>query len=236
MKKFRLFCLPHAGGNKYSYKKFEEYASPYLEVVLMEYPGRGERIKESPQTDAHGLADLLVNEIQHQMDIPYAIYGHSMGTLIGLLITRKLRIRNMILPRFLFFTGSEGPSTRVHPKQRHLLSKADLIEALRTMGGLSEEVLSYPDIFDFFEPIIRADFQAIENFKYSPDMPLAVPITIIIGTKEDVTIEEARSWQLETSHPLEVMQLSGHHFFIFSHTERIMRLVNEKIHEQISNS
>jgi len=232
MKKFKLFCLPHAGGNRYAYKKFADCAPAFLDVVLLEYAGRGEKIRQQPITDVLALAAAMAEEIKKQINVPFAIYGHSMGSLVGLLATRILRRDNVALPKFLFFTGSEGPSTRTHPRTRHLLPKPDLIEELRSLGGLSDEVLSHPDIFDFFETIIRADFQAIETYRYTPEPPLNIPITIAIGTQEEVTLTEARSWQQETREPLEVMQFSGRHFFIFSHVEKIMKLIGEKIMEE----
>ena len=99
------------------------------------------------------------------------------------------------------------------------------------MGGISEEVLKESEIMDFFLPIIRADFQAVETYEYIQRENFDIPINIAIGTEEKVTPEDAKSWQIETSRPIELMQFHGNHFFIFDHTESIMKLITEKILE-----
>ncbi len=231
MTRFNLFVLPHAGGNKYAYKPFADVAPSHVNVILLEYPGRGERLQQATVSDAVSLARLMVSEIRHYLHTPYAVYGHSMGTLIGLLMLREIQQLALPRPKFVFFTGSEGPATRKHEKIRYKLPDPELIEELRSLGGVSQEVLNEPQILEFFLPIIRADFQVIETYEYVPARPMDIPFSIAIGTQENVTVEEARSWQKETRRPVEVMQFHGQHFFIFDHTHRIMKLIAEKVND-----
>src|SRR5579864_9349667 len=116
--KFNLFCLPHAGGNKYAYKRFVDAAPPFVKVIPLEYPGRGERVDEDPITDVIELTKLMLSEIKDDLGSPYAIYGHSMGTLVGYLMLREMRGAGYEFPEFLFVTGSEGPATRKKDKIR----------------------------------------------------------------------------------------------------------------------
>jgi surfactin synthase thioesterase subunit len=227
--KFNLFCLPHAGGIKYAYRRFVDLAPSFVKVTLLEYPGRGERIREAPIKDVVKLAELMVSEIKDDLDTPYAIYGHSMGTLVGYLMVREIRHAGYADPKFLFFTGSEGPSSRKKDKIRHLMSESDLIAELRSLGGISDEALNEPEILEYFLPIIRADFQAVETYEYGRSADLDIPINIAIGSDENVTAEEAGTWQVETKRPLELMQFSGNHFFIFEHMEQIMKLIINEI-------
>ncbi len=46
MKEIKLFCLPFAGGNRYSYREFTAKAPSFLKVIPLEYPGRGNRVHE----------------------------------------------------------------------------------------------------------------------------------------------------------------------------------------------
>ena len=227
--KFNLFCLPHAGGNKYAYRRFVELAPSFVNVIPLEYPGRGERVREAPITDAVNLAKLMVSGIKDRLSTPYAIYGHSMGTLVGYLMVQEIRCAGYPDPKFLFFTGSGGPATRKKDKIRHLMSETEFIAELRSLGGISDEVLNEPEILEFYLPIIRADFQAVETYQHVPFEGLDIPINVVIGREEDVTEEEAGSWQMETKRPLEFMQFDGNHFFIFQHTDQIMKLITNKI-------
>jgi surfactin synthase thioesterase subunit len=229
--KFKLFCLPHAGGNKYAYKSFVDAAPAFIKVIPLEYPGRGERIQEKLITDVMELVKLLLADIRSELHAPYAIYGHSMGSLVGYLLAREIRKVGYASPKFLFFTGSEGPATRKNEKIRHLLPENELIEELKSLGGLSDEVSNEPDIIKFFLPIIRADFHAVETYQHVKGENFDIPINVAIGTEEKVTLEEAKSWQMETRVPIELIQFHGNHFFIFDHTERIMKLITEKLLE-----
>ena len=53
--------------------------------------------------------------------------------------------------------GNSGPGTGDR-KLRSVLNDEDLKEELRSLGGVSDEVLNYEDLFNFFAPIIRSDF------------------------------------------------------------------------------
>ena len=90
-KGINVFCLPFAGGNRYSYREYKEKAPSFINFINMEYPGRGARIKEPLISDT----DILVNDLYKDIitmigDGDYAIYGHSLGGLITYLLTRKL--------------------------------------------------------------------------------------------------------------------------------------------------
>ena len=107
-----LFCLPFAGGNKYSYQKYIEKAPSFLNIIPIEYPGRGARMKEPLISEAELLVDDLYHLIKKAADQgDYAIYGHSMGGLIGYLVARKLIENNHRPPLHLFITGTSGPTS-----------------------------------------------------------------------------------------------------------------------------
>lgn len=74
---------------------------------------------------------------------------------------------------------------------------------------------------DVFEPILRADFTATENFRYRQTAPFDIPITCMIGLEERTTKDEAMAWANETTAALEVIEYTGNHFFMFQHLREI---------------
>ncbi|MEO6220985.1 MAG: alpha/beta fold hydrolase [Ginsengibacter sp.] len=226
-----IFCLPFAGGNKYSYRDYKEIAPSFINFISLEYPGRGARIKEPLISDTHALVNDLYNKIAQNIDdCDYAIYGHSLGGLVAYLLTRKLIENNHKPPVHLFISGTTGPSSASRgEKKRHLLPKPDFIQELKDLHGMPDEILENDDLLDYYEPILRSDFKASEVYVYKNDDPLDIPITVITGTEEDMEIADIELWQKETTQTVDFKRLPGNHFFIYNHAQAIIRIISKKL-------
>jgi surfactin synthase thioesterase subunit len=233
MLKITVFCLPFAGGSKYSYRGYVNAAPRNIEVVPLEIPGRGSRSKEKLLTNIHLILDDVFMQVRDRVSQPYAIYGHSMGTLLAYLLTKRLVTAKMPLPLHLFLSGSGGPAVHHREEVYHLLPKAAFLNKIRNMGGSPDEILDDEILMNFFEPILRADFQATETYQYAPLGPFDIPMTCMIGLQEKTTYEEVLAWKRETTGSFEVMQFPGKHFFIFDHENEILKIIDDKLKTSI---
>lgn len=216
-KKIRLFCLPYAGGNRFSYKLYKDHFPEHVELYPVDYPGHGTRMKETPLTDLRQIARDVHEQIKDQLSSPYAIYGHSMGALVGYLLTREIVLHNQPPPLRLFFSSSEAPSVKSPHAGKHLLPRPDFFQALTDIGGMPDEVLRHQDLLTFFEPVLRADFQAISEYRHQHAPPLDIPITVMTGKAEDMPPEDVEKWQNESFHAVSHRYFEGGHFFILQH-------------------
>ncbi len=228
MKQPNLFLFPFAGGSSYSYRMFKDIFPKEFSLTSIEYPGRGARMRENLLKETQSLvaqSDLTVSRGLHA---PYFFFGHSMGTLISYLLIKKFQKEKKELPVHLFVSGRGGPS---QPPEniRHNLPTDEFWTAVEELGGCPEEVLSSKELKEFFEPILRADFEALETYQYESSAPLNIPITIFLGKDDKVTHEEALLWQRETIYPIEIHYFEGGHFFIFDHVKEISQLITDKI-------
>lgn len=228
-KPIKVYFLPFAGGSSYSYHSFVRKAPPLTNVKPIEIPGRGTRISEGLLNDIQQVVDDVYQQIEHELDEPYALFGHSMGTIIVYLLTHQLIRNNKPLPIHVFVSGAGGPSIENYRVARSNLTGDELIHELRVLGGCPEEILNDPKMMDLFAPIIRSDFKCVESFKYQKRDPFNIPITVFFGRDEDVTSEEADAWKAESLKPVEVFELPGKHFFIFEHVEEILKTVSQKL-------
>ena len=73
MKQITVYCLPFAGGSKYSYRGYVKSAPPFLNIVPLEIPGRGARSNEKAMTRLELVAEDIFNQIKNDLDKPYAI-------------------------------------------------------------------------------------------------------------------------------------------------------------------
>ena len=232
-KTIQLFCLPFAGGNKYSYREFIEKTPSFLKIVTLEYQGRGTRMQDALVTDINEMVNDVFGQVSPligQQD--YAIYGHSLGGLMAYLLTLKLVENNHKPPMHIFITGTSGPSSpdRQEEKKRYLLPQKEFIEEIRALDGMPEEILENEELLYYFEPILRADFQASETYTYRERPPLTIPFTVVTGTEEDIEPENIKLWQKESIYPVDFKRLPGKHFFIFQHTFKIIEIISKKLY------
>ena len=230
-KSIYLFCLPFAGGNKYSYREYIEKAPPFIKVYPLEYPGRGSRMKEPLMSNVEELIDDLYAQMKTLADKhDYAIYGHSMGGLLSYLLAIKVMENNLRAPLHLFITGTTGPSALSRKEKiRHLMGKTEFIQEIKDLKGMPDEILESEEMLQYFEPILRSDFKVSENYTYEYHSPLDIPFTVITGTEEDMEIEDIRLWQKESKFTVDFKQFQGNHFFIYTHVDNIVDIIGKKL-------
>lgn len=233
MNQIKLICLPFAGGSKYAYQKFIKLSPDWMDVVPLDLAGRGSRINEKPMTVMGDIVEDILEKIVPIIDQPYAIYGHSMGALTTLLLVREIRKRGLPMPMHIFVTGHGGPSTSDKKIVRYNMEQKDLVSELKALDGMPEEVLKDKVLLDYCLPIIRADFEAIETYEYEEDEPLDVAITCVIGREEQISLERAESWKVETNLELVVKQYPGKHFFIFNYEQELIQLICKTLDAQL---
>jgi len=213
-----IVLLHFAGGNCYSF----QFLKPYLEdreVVVLELPGRGKRTGEPLICDKLQAVDDLADQFFRQrIQGDFIIYGHSMGATLGLLLCEKLEAAG-IYPRCFIATGSCGPGIGDEQDTYRLTGEA-FKNALRRLGGISELVLQEEELFEYFEPVIRADFELLEKDRIEPAMPLRTAIHAIMGAEED-DVEHIRNWQRFSAGKTITDIWPGNHFFIHDHPEQL---------------
>jgi surfactin synthase thioesterase subunit len=228
MQKINLFCLPFAGGSKYSYNDFVHDPPPAVNFIPLDLPGRGARVREGHLRDIGLMTDDVYRQIRSYGNMPYAIFGHSMGALLGYLTTIKISKENHDPPIHLFCSGMQAPSTRKKSSD-HLLSNDELIKKISALGGMPPEFLSNKYLIDFFVPILRSDFTAIDTYTYEWAGKQFFPLTVFSGTEEKFSNSDLFAWQQETEMPIEVRRFSGNHFFLFEHKAELMHIINDRL-------
>ncbi|MBC8757073.1 thioesterase [Kordia sp. YSTF-M3] len=221
-----LVCLHFAGGNKYSYTPLEAFLDRNIKLITLELPGRGRRFQEPLLTNVNEVVNDLFEQLKNNVTKPYAIFGHSMGAILTHLLTRKIVESEFANPIHLFVSGARAPKIKRLPPFYHDLPKDEFVDKIRKMGGCPEEILADDELMALFEPPLRADFKAIETYEYKKQEPLKIPLTVFIGNKDKVTWEEAKAWQDESTHTIDIKEFEGNHFFIFQHKKEITALFN----------
>lgn len=227
-----LYCLPYAGGNSFSYRPLEACCPPHLKVAGVELPGRGRRAGETLRHCLEELADDVFQQLRPAVGSGrYALFGHSMGAALAYLTLRRIRRAGLALPEALIVSGKSAPGV-AEKKTRHLMPRPEFVQMLHELGGCPPEILQEEELLDYFEPILRADFRAVETWQPRPEAPLAVPLVVLHGRDDEVTRDEAAAWACETSAPFQLHEFDGDHFFIQRHWAQIAALIGAALEVQ----
>lgn len=224
MPKPQLFLLHFAGGNCFSFQAMTAALNDF-EVISLELPGRGRRMDEALLTDFDLAARDFYDQISRRLTAPvFLIYGHSMGAYLALRVTHMLESSGKT-PEYLIVSGNPGPGVRDN-KKRYLLTGDAFVSELKKLGGVPEEFLMNKELFDFFEPILRADFEVSEKNALDMEPAVMAPIFAVMGSQED-NVEKISNWSRFTRSHFQYEIMEGDHFFIFQHADKIARVVRE---------
>jgi medium-chain acyl-[acyl-carrier-protein] hydrolase len=169
-----------------------------------------------PMTAAQEIARQLAPEIIALVRSPYAIFGHSVGALCAFEVSREIRRLNGPLPVHLFVACRPAPSIPMVRTELAALPLDELAGLLRRLGGTPEYVLENPEMLGLLQPVLAADFQVNEVYKYRIEPRLPIPISAFASTLDHFACaEDVAGWQEETGAGYTQLVLEGNHFAIF---------------------
>lgn len=211
-----LFLLAHAGGSAAVYQTAFKRLAARFEIVALELPGHGRRINEPLLTSL----ELMVADLGRQVErvlaaaTDYVIFGHSLGGLAAFLLAGEISSRGLPPPARLIISSACVPgSHRVNPALL-TLSDANLWRASADyFGALNHEALDSEELMLLFAPILRADLQAVLDYKPRGGFrPLDIPLAAVFAEGDIVSLEDMNRWRSFAVHPVSVSKLTGGHF------------------------
>lgn len=220
--------FPFAGGNEYAYDQMGIFQA--FDRKPARLPGRGSRIGENLQRSIRGLVKDFWACPNFDPNRPYFLYGHSMGSLLAYEVALECKRKEIPAPLFLMVSGRQAPKFGdKHELPRHLMTKTSFWNELKSYGGIPQALFDEPELLDFFEPVIRADFEAVYHYSQVDNLKLDIPVIALAGEGENISDIELSSWREVTSGSFRSMKLPGNHFFIFDHGPKLRELIEETV-------
>jgi medium-chain acyl-[acyl-carrier-protein] hydrolase len=226
-----LFIFPYAGAGPAAFGKWASEFTDYIELWLAHFPGRGSRHTESPIKELDILVESTQQAIQPLLDKPFAFFGHSLGGLVAFELSRSLTRANLPQPNVLFISACGAPHLPDPNPPIHALPDSEFTKALQDLNGIPEEISTHPELMEILLPVLRADFEAAENYQYSSsERPLARPI-VAFGGEDDprVSRERMEGWASQTSSGFRSIYFLGDHFYFNSVREEIVQSITREI-------
>jgi medium-chain acyl-[acyl-carrier-protein] hydrolase len=214
----RLVCFPYAGSTAALFRGWPALLPMDVEVLAVQLPGRARRIREPPLRRVDEISAPVALTLGPELNRPFAIYGHSMGALLGFELARALAEIGARPPVRLFVSGFGGPSTAVPRRSVADMTDDEFLDYLADLNGTPSKVFDDSELMALMLPILRADFEMVAGYRYRPAPRLACPITAFIGHDDpEVSAEELGAWRVETDEDCKIVVLPGDHFFLHEH-------------------
>lgn len=218
-----LYCFAHSGGSVGEYLRWAP-GLPGIGVFGLQLPGRAERLAEPPLTDVRALATAIVDEVAFRT--PFVVLGHSFGALLAFEVSRELRRRGRPAPRGLVLSSFRPPETPRVPTRLHDLSDRELLAAIDDRyGGLPPRLWDEPELAELTLPAYRADFTALESYRYVAEDPLSIPLHAACGDRDTVTRDEMARWHVHTTGRFQLETFAGDHFYFRAGRTGLLRLI-----------
>ncbi|MED4400359.1 thioesterase II family protein [Metabacillus fastidiosus] len=225
-----LFCLPYAGGSEAIYFKWNQYLSRSINLCPIPLKGRGKRFNEPLYENIEEAVDDIFNTIQDKIDEnEYALYGHSMGSLLVYELYYKIKEMGFKLPNHLFFSGYRSPGSR-KKEIIYNLPDNDFKKKIIQLGGTPEELVNNKELFEVFLPVLKSDFKMVETYKYKERTDkIACDISVLNGNGDSISFENLLDWKNYTNQSFQLYHFDGNHFFINNNIENITSLINKTL-------
>jgi len=232
----KAIFLHHAGGDQYSWRRYQDALPQGMEAVSLEIPGRGDRFSEPLLSNMEDISSDLFQQALPHLVQPYVLVGKSMGALMGYLLLHRIAQAGKPMPVHVFFGSRKCPASySQHIKIAHLDS-AGFWKGVESYGGLPQLLLEHQELKELYEPILRADFTALEQYQHVSRPPLPVSATIMTGKTDSISLESTHGWSDHFSGEVDFLELPGGHFFMHEQAYTISAMIAERLSEQPATS
>jgi len=227
--KLRIFCFPFAGGSAAAFGPLWRDAPAELDLVPMELPGRWARAAEPPIESIEGLAAAAYEVMAPMLHAPFALFGYSFGALIAFEVARRCAASGRE-PEHLFVAACAAPQL-IQPGTLHaVLDDRELIRAVdRRYASPGDAAFDLTDaeLVALVARALRADFKALETYRYQPlTAALHCPVHVFGGkTDAAVSADALRAWAAHAQSPIHVRTFDGGHFFLRTNTQALLHAI-----------
>jgi surfactin synthase thioesterase subunit len=216
-----IICFPYAAGAATSFRRLSAMLAGDVQTYSVQYPGRQDRLFETPYKSISDMADAVCEEIPDLPELPLMLLGHSMGAAVAFEVASRLDGSSLPV---LGLVASARPAPSYRSLTRyHLADDRKLLEGVRSLNAPHASALDDEGLARTMLPTIRSDYRAIERY-YNPDAaPIGCPINVLVGREDPVfSAEQAVQWFPYTTGACQVLEYPGGHFFIDSCLGRVV--------------
>lgn len=227
----KLFCFPYAGGQAHLFRSWHQSLPRDVETYASNLPGRAYSLNRPPFRRVADLVAEVGPALVREITGPFVLFGHSLGAILAFEVARWLRSRHGLSPALLAVAAHRAPQVaNADDAPMHLMNDRDFVVSLAKLKGTTPEVLASPEILRFMIPILRADFEMAETYRYTSEPSLSCPIAAFGGTDDEETAGgKLEAWRDQTTDACLCQLVKGDHFFVRSNERMFLELLRHEL-------
>lgn len=229
-KQKQLFILPYAGGSRANFKRFTDFISNKIDVITVEYAGRGSRVKDPLANSFNAMLDdaRLYCQCRRNPAVPYAIMGYSMGSILAYEMVLQQLLEGPL--EHLFIAAEVSPRDR-DLELRKVVNPTDerIIERARRLGGLQEKMLNNQRFSEVFLKPLLSDYRLFCEYRFSGVRKKISVDTTLFYCQKDTPLEEMEKWNELIDGKAVFHEMGENHFFINQYYAEMARIVNQTL-------
>lgn len=232
MNGIKLFCLPYAGGSATVYSRWDKLLDTSIKLCPFELAGRASRYKESYYSCIKEAVADIVREIADEChDSEYALWGHSMGSILAYESICLLQEKYLKPPVHVFFSGRYPPGIKREERKPHILSEGELEKETLKYGGTPDKLIRAKGLLKLAQQTLRADCKLLDT--YEPCVlkkKFDFDVSVLAG-KDDILAEPAdmKKWKSYCGKQCYFYYFEGGHYYLHTHAEEITRIINNTL-------
>jgi medium-chain acyl-[acyl-carrier-protein] hydrolase len=214
----RLIVFHHAGGSAAMYYPMSAAVPPDWELLILDLPGRGKRYADAPMRDMPALIERVIADLRPWLDVPVALFGHSLGAILAAEVGRACeRLGARLI--WVGVSGRVAPTLQAQTLRLSALDDDTLLGEITALGAIPERIGEVPELRDHFLRVVRADVAVLDSYEPAPDRPvLGCPLTAFAGTSDVwAPTSTMQPWARETRSEFHLRGFEGGHFFFLGH-------------------
>jgi medium-chain acyl-[acyl-carrier-protein] hydrolase len=218
-----LVCLPHAGSGAHQFRTWQELIGPEVAVLAVQLPGRENRWRQPPVTDAEEVVGQLAPSLSARLDLPYVVFGHSMGALLGYELARTLGSRHGQWPARFVASACRAPHRQGEDAPSAELSDEQLVAELIRHGALPEYVARDERLVRLVVRPLRGDLAICDTYVHTAGEPLPCPLSAWRGRDDmGVTHQHIQEWSGYSTAGTTVRTFQGGHQYHMANAQHVV--------------
>jgi pyochelin biosynthetic protein PchC len=210
----RLVCFPHSGGSATAFSNWAPAMPAGVELLGVQYPGRGDRFAEDLVDDVARMAERVVAELRGLPRGDLVLFGHSLGAVVAYECAVRLRDA-AVEPRRLCVSACLPPG-RMTNREVHLKPDDEFWAEICALGGIDRRIAADAELRELFLPTLRSDLRAHATYRpVSGAGPLTCPVSCYHGAGDPLVEEPALTgWAGLTTGAFTLRIRPGGHFHV----------------------
>jgi surfactin synthase thioesterase subunit len=229
-----FFLCSHASGTAYHYVDAFQSLNEMVRLVPLELPGhgkrRGEKLLDSLWDIALDLSSLAIESFMEDTNLPYYVFGHSMGALNAYLTTQVLIERGFTNLRHFFVSSYSIPGWHPIPPGMTEMPDEDMWwESAKRFGVLNNQPIPTPEQMELYSNVYRTDLKAVYNFKPKGKSYLPAPISVFYAENDMVDLKLVEPWKDYSHFSVEIIKVPGGHFHPLENPQTIESIIIQRL-------